>query len=155
MTNPTKQPNILVRIITAPADLYRRATAHLPLQPWERAALKLVNGFLLAGAAAGVDAVAQYLASQNINAINWQLAINIFITVGASGVLFAAQKWVSARGDFSLAKLLEDAGKAVEQGKAPAMPSTATILGAAAELPGVVNDIVNEPPIDNPAGGAQ
>lgn len=144
----SKQPsaNALITILTAPIRLYQQGMQHLPLTPAERAALKLINGFLLAGAAGGVDAVAQYITSSNFSAIDWRTVLNIFLAVGGSGVLYAAQKWASARGDFALGALLSQAAEKVEHPEQPAKPlDTTTVLQAVGEVAQEVNDVIEEP----------
>ena len=104
-------------------SLFSKANAGLNLTPGERAALKLVQGFILAGLVAALPVLAQLLAAQTIN---WADVARIAGGTFGVAVLMAVAKWFSAQGDSPL-----DAPLAAIAENAATQLATATGLNAA------------------------
>jgi len=80
-------------------SLFARARAQLNLSPGERAALKLVEGYVLAGAVAALPVVSQLLAQQTIV---WAHVLRLAGGTFAVATLMAVSKYYKAQGDVPL-----------------------------------------------------
>ena len=87
-------------------SIFAKSAAGLNLTPGERAALKLVQGFILAGIVAALPVLAQLLAAQTVN---WADVARLAGGTFATAVLMAVAKWFSAQGDAPLAIVAENA----------------------------------------------
>ena len=123
-------------------SLFSKANAGLSLTPGERAALKLVQGFILAGLVAALPVLAQLLAAQTVN---WSDVARIAGGTFAVAVLMAVAKWFSAQGDTPL-----DAPLAAVAENAATQIATATGLNAA-KVP--IVEPVSVPATDAPTAG--
>jgi hypothetical protein len=79
------------------SNIFSDAAAGIPLTPAQRAALKLLQGFLLTALTSGIIAAGQYITTSGT--INYgQMAIVVGSQVGLSFVL-ALAKYLSAQSD--------------------------------------------------------
>lgn len=81
-------------------NLFAKANQGLNLTPGERAVLKLIEGFFIAGLASLAPVVARLAAQQNIN---WSDELRIVLVTFTVAVLFAISKYFKAQGDAPLA----------------------------------------------------
>lgn len=101
-------------------SLFARARAYAPLTPAERALLRLIEGWALAGALAALVAVVQYLAAMaDPTRINWQITAEVAAVGFAVGGLLAMAKYFKAQGDPLLASVLQSAAQEVEHAAPP------------------------------------
>lgn len=84
-------------------SLFQRAWAGLNLSPAERAWLKLIEGFILAGIVAALPAVAELLSA---GTVDWATVGRTALGTFAVAVLMAAVKYCKAHGDSPLAEPL-------------------------------------------------
>ena len=103
-------------------SLFDRAHRQLNLSPAERAVLKLVEGFLVAGLVAALPVVAQLLAQQSVD---WAQSARIAGGVFVMAVLLAVLKYAKAHGDLPLEEIITPIEQAVEA-KVPPVPPSAT-----------------------------
>ena len=80
-------------------NLFARSRAQLNLSPGERAFLKLIEGFVVAGVVAALPIVAQLLAQQSVN---WADVARLAGGTFAVAALMAAAKYYKAQGDIPL-----------------------------------------------------
>lgn len=80
-------------------SLFTRASAGLTLTPWERAALRFLEGLGAAALLAGLVAIEPYLSGA---AINWGTVAHVFLTAGVSALFLALLKYARAFGDAPL-----------------------------------------------------
>lgn len=113
-------------------SLFARARAQLNLSPAERALLKLVEGFVLAGIVAALPVVSQLLAQQSVN---WPDVARLAGGTFAVAALMAASKYFKAQGDLPLEEVVSAAADHVASAaglndvKVPATPVPATSAG--------------------------
>lgn len=81
-------------------NLFQKAGKGLNLTPGERAVLKLVEGFLIAGFVAALPVVAELLGHQGIT---WQVVAQAAAGAFATAFLLAIAKYYKAKGDNPIA----------------------------------------------------
>lgn len=113
---------------------FTRARQGLNLTPGERALLKLLEGFVMAGVVAVLPIVAPALAQQSVN---WTLVAHTAMGTFAVAVLLAVAKFYKAQGDAPLAQPLAALATTVASDVAnlPGMPNAVKQLAPSSAAP--------------------
>ena len=127
-------------------NIFAQAAAGKPLTPAQRATLKLIEGFFLAGLVAAVQVFAQYLSPDGY--IDWPNVIHTAAIAGAVATLMAIAKYYKSHGDPLLATVATTAAQSLEPtlynraeaGTAPAPSTTSNPTGDAATVAVVSTD---------------
>jgi hypothetical protein len=112
--------------------VFAKARAHESLTPAQRAFLKLVEGFIIAGVVAALPVLSLALGQADVN---WAVVGRVALGTFTAAVLMAAVKYLKAQGDPALAAVLT------------------TVAGDVGRWSGV-NDVGNKPapaPLAQPA----
>lgn len=91
-------------------SLFQRAASYAPLQPLERAALKLIETCVLAGAVAALPVLAQLFAHQQID---WANVLRTAAATFAMAALVAGLKYLKAQNDPAINDLVSGVEQSV------------------------------------------
>lgn len=108
-------------------NLFQRDARHLTLTPGERAFLKLLEGFSIAGFVAAVTIVAQLL---GLPGVDWLLVLKVAAGAFAVGFLGAIAKYYKAQGD----PVLSDVATQMAHTAAGYIPPLPRVVNSAASL---------------------
>lgn len=86
-------------------NLFQKSAAGLNLTPWQRAALKLIEGLAVAFGIAALPVVADALSTHA--AVDWTATIHNALLLGAAAVAMALLKYAKAQGDSPLLTAVE------------------------------------------------
>jgi hypothetical protein len=117
-------------------NLFGKARAQLPLTPWERTILKLLQSLLIAVLIALAPVVANLLGQDSIV---WANAFRVLAATASMAILNALWKYFQAQGDSPLLTAADPVYKAAVQ--------RLIALGA--------NDVKTEPPLANAPSDAE